>query len=39
MAEALLTELAGVPIYEHRDRGERPRCCLEVALEGAAMRD
>ena len=37
MAEALLTELAGVPIYEHCDRGERPRCCFEVALDGAAM--
>jgi predicted ArsR family transcriptional regulator len=31
MAETLLTELAGVPIYEHCDRGERPRCCFEVA--------
>jgi len=37
MAETLLTELAGVPIYEHCDRGERPRCCFEVALDGAAM--
>jgi predicted ArsR family transcriptional regulator len=32
MAETLLTELAGVPIYEHCDRGERPRCCFEVVL-------
>jgi predicted ArsR family transcriptional regulator len=31
MAEALITELAGVPVYEHCDRGERPRCCFEVA--------
>lgn len=31
MAETLLTDLAGVPIYEHCDRGERPRCCFEVA--------
>jgi predicted ArsR family transcriptional regulator len=31
MAEALLTELASVPVYEHCDRGERPRCCFEVA--------
>jgi len=31
MAEALLTELAGVPVYEHCDRGERPRCCFEIA--------
>jgi predicted ArsR family transcriptional regulator len=32
MAETLLTELAGVPVHEHCDRGERPRCCFEVAL-------
>jgi predicted ArsR family transcriptional regulator len=31
MAETLLTELAGVPVYEHCNRGERPRCCFEVA--------
>jgi predicted ArsR family transcriptional regulator len=31
MAEALLTELAGVPVSEHCDRGEKPRCCFEVA--------
>jgi predicted ArsR family transcriptional regulator len=31
MAESLLTELAGVPVYEHCDRGERPRCCFEIA--------
>jgi predicted ArsR family transcriptional regulator len=31
MAETLLTELAGVPVYEHCDRGERPRCYFEVA--------
>ncbi len=34
MGETLLTELASVPIYEHCDRGERPRCCFEVALDG-----
>src|SRR5215210_4964336 len=34
MAETLLTELASVPVYEHCDRGERPRCCFEVALDG-----
>ena len=34
MAETLLTELAGVPVYERCDRGERPRCCFEVALDG-----
>ena len=37
MAETLLTELAGVPIYEHCDRGERPRCCFEVAVNGNVM--
>jgi predicted ArsR family transcriptional regulator len=31
MAETLITELAGVPVYEHCDRGERLRCCFEVA--------
>jgi predicted ArsR family transcriptional regulator len=31
MAETLLTELAGMPVYEHCDRGERPRCCFEIA--------
>ncbi len=30
MAETLLTELAGVPVREHCDRGESPRCCFEV---------
>ena len=34
MAETLLTELAGVPVYERCDRGERPRCCFEVAPSG-----
>jgi predicted ArsR family transcriptional regulator len=31
MAETLITEVAGIPVYEHCDRGERPRCCFEVA--------
>ena len=31
MAETLLTELAGLPVYEHCDHGERPRCCFEIA--------
>jgi predicted ArsR family transcriptional regulator len=38
MAEALLTELASVPVYEHCDRGERPRCCFEVAPSGETGR-
>jgi predicted ArsR family transcriptional regulator len=31
MAETLITELAGVPVHEHCDRGQRPRCYFEVA--------
>src|ERR687898_145249 len=31
MAETLITEVAGIPVNEHCDRGERPRCCFEVA--------
>jgi predicted ArsR family transcriptional regulator len=31
MAETLITEVAGIPVYEHCDRGERPRCCFEAA--------
>lgn len=38
MAETLLIELVGVPIYEHCDRGERPRCCFEVAPSDEAER-
>jgi predicted ArsR family transcriptional regulator len=36
MAETLLTELVGVPVYEHCDRSERPRCCFEVATSDSA---
>jgi predicted ArsR family transcriptional regulator len=31
MAETLIAELAGVPVREHCDRGERPRCYFEIA--------
>ena len=31
MVETLIAELAGVPVHEHCDRGERPRCCFEIA--------
>lgn len=31
MVETLIAELAGVPVHERCDRGERPRCCFEVA--------
>jgi predicted ArsR family transcriptional regulator len=34
MAEALVAEVAGVPVHEHCDRGERPRCCFEIASAG-----
>jgi predicted ArsR family transcriptional regulator len=30
MAETLISELAGVPVHEHCDRGSKPRCCFEV---------
>jgi predicted ArsR family transcriptional regulator len=30
MAETLITEVAGVPVYERCDRGDRPHCCFEV---------
>ena len=33
MAEALLTELAGVPVRERCDRQERPLCCFGVVLD------
>ena len=36
LVEALLTELVGVPVREHCDRGENPRCCFEVASDDAA---
>jgi hypothetical protein len=31
LAEALLTEVTGLPVHEDCDRGEIPRCCFEVA--------
>lgn len=31
MAEALVAEVTGVLVHERCDRGERPRCCFEVA--------
>ncbi len=37
LAETLLTELVGVPIDEHCDRGTKPRCCFKVSTsDGAA---
>jgi predicted ArsR family transcriptional regulator len=34
LAEALVAEVAGVPVCERCDRSERPRCCFEVAPAG-----
>jgi predicted ArsR family transcriptional regulator len=39
MAETLISELAGVPVYEHCDRGANPRCCFDVALDDSVGRD
>lgn len=39
MAETLLAELAGVPVREHCDRGESPRCRFEVAHPNGAIRE
>ena len=38
MAETLIAELAGVPVHERCDRGERPRCCFEIASTGDAAQ-
>ncbi len=38
MAETMIAELAGVPVHERCDRGERPRCCFEIAPVGEAGR-
>jgi predicted ArsR family transcriptional regulator len=38
MAETLIAELAGVPVHEHCDRGERPRCCFEIASSSDTRR-
>jgi predicted ArsR family transcriptional regulator len=35
MAETLITELVGVPVHEHCDRGERPRCFFELTSSSA----
>ena len=39
MAETLIAELAGVPVHERCDRGERPRCCFEIASAGDTAQD
>jgi predicted ArsR family transcriptional regulator len=39
MAETLIAELADVPVHERCDRGERPRCCFEIASAGDTAQD
>ena len=39
MAETLISELAGVPVYEHCDRSERPRCCFEVPASDSTPQE
>ncbi len=34
MIETLLSELTGIPVHEHCDRGDIPRFCFEVASFG-----
>jgi predicted ArsR family transcriptional regulator len=38
MTETLIADLAGVPVHERCDRGERPRCCFETSSTGDAGR-
>jgi predicted ArsR family transcriptional regulator len=38
MAETMIAELAGVPVHERCDRGERPRCCFEIASADATAQ-
>jgi predicted ArsR family transcriptional regulator len=39
MAEALISELAGIPANEHCNRVANPRCCFEVALDDSVGCD
>jgi predicted ArsR family transcriptional regulator len=34
LAEALVAEIVGVPVREHCDRGEVPKCCFELGDPG-----
>ena len=38
MAETMIAELAGVPVHERCDRGEKPRCCFEIASAGDTVQ-
>ncbi|HEX2093497.1 MAG TPA: ArsR family transcriptional regulator [Longimicrobiaceae bacterium] len=35
LIEALLSAMVGAPVREQCDKGERPRCCFEIRLDGA----
>jgi predicted ArsR family transcriptional regulator len=39
MAEALISELAGIPANEHCNRVANPRCCFEVTLDDSVGCD
>ncbi len=39
LTEALLMELAGVPVRERCDRGESPRCYFEVSPAGDTVQE
>ena len=39
MAETLISELAGMPVFEHCDRGAKPKCCFEVALPEGTVQE
>ena len=34
VAEALVAEIVGVPVWEHCDRGKVPKCCFELGDSG-----
>lgn len=38
LAESLLSELVGVRVRERCDKGDHPRCCFEIPLEGEEVR-
>jgi hypothetical protein len=39
VAETLIAKLVGVPVQEHCDRGERPRCRFEVVTSGGTEQE
>jgi hypothetical protein len=39
IAESLLTEFMGVPVKEHCNHGERPRCCFEIMTSDSKARE